>query len=798
MSISLKVCSLLLLATAATSGLAFDGAVVAVDQAVLEFDRDLNRVADALENLVADLEAKGEGQTPVRFVAQFNSPVADEEVAAVESLGGEVAHIFSHAIYGLSGKIPALKIDNLVNDWGSKLRLLDLNHEMTLAMDTTMPQTRARPLVWNAGNNGYDLMGDSNTTIAIMDTGIDPTHPDLEDKVVLWREFHEEGQYSPADYNSHGTFVAGIACGTGQVGGNQPRTELTYTIWHTNVALWPEEFTLHVPVTGNGQITFDMQWYPPAEETCLGFRPLGDPPGELFCATGGQNVQTWPIPGPGYYVASTPFVMENCTNFTILITSPYEHQGDGFNLFQGMAPGCDLAGLKIMNVRGDGVGFVDATLAAMDFLVAENSLHNIKVANISAGTGGSIALRDAASSVMNSGTILVGVAHNGYPGMIGDPGCSPQIITVGAVNDFNALTNYTSRGRSYLPTKPDVLAPGGSAPPLGDSGGLMGVDSNTSDGYFCFNAPDRVPDDYCNNYCGTSWAAPHVAGLAALVIQALERTGYVWNYTQEDALLVKSIILMTATETNLPREINDNPEFDPTLDRGGKDLFEGYGMINADAAVEAVLKSWPSSDTSLPVSITFGNEPADRRCWAAALSTEADTVYVNLAVPATLDADIYIYSADLIDGDPDLVASSINPAEGAAESLVFVADAGVQYYLTIKRISGWGEASLGLGVSPVEGGEIQKTQLVGNYPNPFNPRTAIKFNVGQIERVTVSVYDLAGRQVAVLEDRVFEAGLQEIVWDGCDERGSAVASGSYFVRMESKSGVEQRKVMLVR
>jgi len=163
-----------------------------------------------------------------------------------------------------------------------------------------------------------------------------------------------------------------------------------------------------------------------------------------------------------------------------------------------------------------------------------------------------------------------------------------------------------------------------------------------------------------------------------------------------------------------------------------------------------------------------------------------------------LDADVYLYKADFTDGDPDLVASSTNDVQGGDESLEFEPEYGVQYYLTVKRISGAGEVSLGLWYSSAGDGQIPTTYLEGVYPNPFNPRTTIKFQVGQAERITVSVYDVAGRQVAVLEDRMFATGPQEVIWDGSDSRGSAVSSGPYFVRMESRSGVQQKKVMLVR
>lgn len=67
-------------------------------------------------------------------------------------------------------------------------------------------------------------------------------------------------------------------------------------------------------------------------------------------------------------------------------------------------------------------------------------------------------------------------------------------------------------------------------------------------------------------------------------------------------------------------------------------------------------------------------------------------------------------------------------------------------------------------------------------PNPFNPSTRIGFELAQRERVSLVVYDTAGRRVRTLLDGPLDAGSHWVDWDGRSEDGSGVASGTYFVR----------------
>jgi hypothetical protein len=83
--------------------------------------------------------------------------------------------------------------------------------------------------------------------------------------------------------------------------------------------------------------------------------------------------------------------------------------------------------------------------------------------------------------------------------------------------------------------------------------------------------------------------------------------------------------------------------------------------------------------------------------------------------------------------------------------------------------------------------------LEQNYPNPFNPETAIKYQLPGQCRVTLTVFDVLGREVTILVNEVKQPGRYKVQWDA---RG--VASGVYFYRLSSMDFVQTRKLMVIR
>jgi len=91
-----------------------------------------------------------------------------------------------------------------------------------------------------------------------------------------------------------------------------------------------------------------------------------------------------------------------------------------------------------------------------------------------------------------------------------------------------------------------------------------------------------------------------------------------------------------------------------------------------------------------------------------------------------------------------------------------------------------------------------KTALDGNYPNPFNPSTVIRFSLAGEFRVSVDIYNLKGQLVRSVVDGVYKAGKHNVVWNGEDERGGQVSSGIYLYRMRAGGYTEVRKMLLLK
>lgn len=253
-------------------------------------------------------------------------------------------------------------------------------------------------------------------------------------------------------------------------------------------------------------------------------------------------------------------------------------------------------------------------------------------------------------------------------------------------------------------------------------------------------------------YSGTSMSCPLVAGAAAILLQASPGAA--------PALLAEALE-SSAVDLGAP----------------GRDNSAGAGRLDIPAALAAI----PTQ------------------------GLETFTLHNDGVLPLSLDAvtwqeswlDVTPLSARIDPGDSLLCRATFDPAGLPAghhyDDIVLASDdpAG-PHTVRAKLIIG--------DVTDVDGppGAAIATRLDG-YPNPFNPRTTLRFDLARAGRVELAVYDLQGRRVRVLVSAALAAGRHEIVWDGLDGQGRTLSSGVYFARATLPDGVNAvRKMMLVR
>lgn len=88
--------------------------------------------------------------------------------------------------------------------------------------------------------------------------------------------------------------------------------------------------------------------------------------------------------------------------------------------------------------------------------------------------------------------------------------------------------------------------------------------------------------------------------------------------------------------------------------------------------------------------------------------------------------------------------------------------------------------------------------LIGNFPNPFNPTTEIRYRLAETDQVALRVFNVLGQEVRSLVNGRESGGLKTVLWDGKDNKGNNVSSGVYVYRLEAGGRVFSRKMLLIK
>ncbi|MFQ5570998.1 MAG: PQQ-binding-like beta-propeller repeat protein [Rhodothermales bacterium] len=162
------------------------------------------------------------------------------------------------------------------------------------------------------------------------------------------------------------------------------------------------------------------------------------------------------------------------------------------------------------------------------------------------------------------------------------------------------------------------------------------------------------------------------------------------------------------------------------------------------------------------------------------------TVTVSLVEQGQRPAgyDLYLLDRDL---------GRVIPVESGRFTLVLTEALPVRHLSLIVGFESFAEAhNEGISLVPVE------YVLEQNYPNPFNPETVIRYGLNRRSRVELDIYNVLGQRVRTLVAAEQPGGRYEVVWDGRDDGGRAVASGLYIYQLRADAFTTSRKMLLLR
>ena len=234
---------------------------------------------------------------------------------------------------------------------------------------------------------------------------------------------------------------------------------------------------------------------------------------------------------------------------------------------------------------------------------------------------------------------------------------------------------------------------------------------------------------------------------------------------------------LVKTVDNATPSVGEEVTFTLTLTNGGPSATAGVqvrDLIEPDSLVELV-----SVETT-------------------GTATYADALWAVGHVPnggtATLTVTVRILGAGTLTNTAEIVASTLPDPDSKLGNGTSGEDDFARVTLTASGAQAPSQAAVREDPASEAPGEAPRQYALGaNYPNPFNPETVIPYAVPEAVSVRIAVYDLLGREVALLVDRNQAAGRYAVRW-----RAASVATGMYLVRMEAGSFSQVRRVTVVK
>jgi len=558
---------------------------------------------------------------------------------------------------GFAGMIPLVNLSSYKSEFPDIN--IDTDEIIEVQMNYASAQTQSVNATWYY--NGYN--GDTDSSIAVLDSGINPNQAFLQDKVVGWQNFVDNDLIS--DRNGHGTFISSVIAGTGvltnkssspsfiKLYGNYTHLELfedylpskNYTLKILTVNMSKSSSKIGINSSFAYQTNeIDTFWLELYYNSTLVNSSTIHNPNQIYSIM--HNV----APNKrGIYDVYVKYHKKSNTapafSFNSSMSFFPESYYEDYNHFNGIANATKILSYRIVNSSGQ--GYVSDLISAMASVIQNRTAYKIISVCLSIGTIGEdvTAINAVIDHVIKNHIIVVIAAgNNGIEGAqpFNSLGINKNAIVVGAINDEDMITSYSSIGRSVGENilKPDIVAPGGSTIPGHRS--IVSADGKTND---------------TTALIGTSISTAIVSAVINILIDAKWGSWAEWNNQNltKWVKMLKAILLMTASETNLEREDDpkteiDESDYSPNLFNGLlnnlKDVHEGYGRLNVQAAIDALTKQIEINE-SINYELTSSElNPLENHVFARKVHLLEDTQYsFNLSnVDGNADLDLFLYA----------------------------------------------------------------------------------------------------------------------------------------------------------
>jgi hypothetical protein len=215
---------------------------------------------------------------------------------------------------------------------------------------------------------------------------------------------------------------------------------------------------------------------------------------------------------------------------------------------------------------------------------------------------------------------------------------------------------------------------------------------------------------------------------------------------------------------------------------------------------------WISSDISGGGTYT---NPADQSLPVQMSGMEGESTVEGIRLTWETSSEVnnagfHVWRSNAEDGEYERITTSLIAGQGnsSAGAVYHFTDGNYEgnatYYYRIEQVDASGGSEM-FGAIKVTALFIPtEYALSQNYPNPFNPSTTFTYDVPEVSEVTIKVYNLLGKEVRTLYSKQQMPGRYTQTWDGTDNTGRNLASGSYFLVLAAGEITRIHKILLLR